>query len=183
MATALGVPTVEVPLGDDGLRAWLAQRGMGMVPVGDPAGFAWAGPWIARRPARDGSGPRAVVMFGVPSGPIWDPAGTEDEVIDGVVLAPLDASVWEPPHAREPGSGTVEALVVAPDRELPVRLVDKAHVLPGRGLEGDRYATGSGTFASGRPGSALTLVDVDVLDELAGRCPTTGATWWFAAAT
>ncbi len=62
VATALGLPTVEVPLGDNGLRAWLAQRGMGMVPVSDPAGFAWAGPWIARRPARDGSGPRAVVM-------------------------------------------------------------------------------------------------------------------------
>jgi len=38
--------------------------------------------------------------------------------------------------------------------------------LPGRGLEGDRYAAGAGTFGSGRPGSALTLVDAAVLDAL-----------------
>jgi MOSC domain-containing protein YiiM len=31
-------------------------------------------------------------------------------------------------------------------------------------LEGDRYAAAAGTFASGRPGSALTLVDAAVLD-------------------
>ena len=34
----------------------------------------------------------------------------------------------------------------------------------GQGLQGDRYAAGAGTFASGRPGSALTLVDAEVLD-------------------
>lgn len=34
----------------------------------------------------------------------------------------------------------------------------------GLGLQGDRYAAGAGTFASGRPGSALTLVDAAVLD-------------------
>lgn len=167
VATVTGVPTSEVPLGREDLGAWLAQRGMGMVPVREAATFAWAGPWIARRPARDGSGPRAVVMFGVPSGPIWDPAETYDEVLDGVVLAPLDASVWEPPQARDPGTGRVESLVLAPDRELPVRVVDRADALPGRGLDGDRYAAGMGTFESGRAGSALTLVDADVIDELA----------------
>ena len=45
-------------------------------------------------------------------------------------------------------------------------LVDEAVAVPGRGLEGDRYAAGAGTFASGRPGSALTLVDAAVLDSL-----------------
>jgi len=44
--------------------------------------------------------------------------------------------------------------------------VETARALPGRGLDGDRYAAGAGTFASGRPGSALTLVDAGVLDEL-----------------
>ena len=34
----------------------------------------------------------------------------------------------------------------------------------GQGLQGDRYAAAAGTFASGRPGSALTLVDAAVLD-------------------
>jgi hypothetical protein len=168
VATVIGAPTSDVPLGEDQLGPWLAGRGLGLVPVSDAASFSWPGPWIARRPALDGSGPRAVVMFGVPSGPIWDPAGTTDEVFDGVLVAPLDVSVWDPPSARDPGTGMVEALVLAPDREAPVRFVQDAVAVPERGLEGDRYAAGQGTFASGRPGSALTLVDADVLDDLGG---------------
>lgn len=166
VATVIGVPTAEVPLGDDDLRVWLAGRGLGLVPIGDAPDFAWAGPWIALRPAADGSGPRAAVMFGVPSGPIWDPAGTGDEVVGGFMVSALDVSVWEPPTAREPGQGVVEALVLAPDAEAPVREVDAAVAVPGKGLEGDRYADGHGTFASGRPGSALTLIEAGVLDEL-----------------
>lgn len=139
------------------------------MPVHDAATFAWAGPWIARRPARDGGGPRAVVMFGAPSGPIWDPGDTTDEVIDGFVVAPLDLAAWPPRPASEAGLGRVEALAVAPDAEAPVVLVGAAVALPGRGLEGDRYAGGTGTFASGRPGSDLTLIDAAVLDAFAGR--------------
>lgn len=169
IATVTGVPAVEVPLDPEAARLYLAERGLGLVSVRDAPSFAWAGPWIARRPAQDGSGPRAVVMFGVPSGPIWDPAGTTDEVLDGHVVAPLDVSVWEPPHAREPGTGTVEAIVVAPHAAAPVEHVDHARAIAGAGLEGDRYATGTGTFAAGRPGAALTLVDADVLDELAAQ--------------
>ena len=166
VATVTGVPTAEVPLGDDELRAWLGGRGQGLVPVADPAGFAWAGPWIALRPAAGGEGLRAAVMFGVPSGAIFDPAGTTDEVVGGFVVSALDVSVWEPPSAREPGRGTVEALVLAPAAEAPVRAVPEAVAVAGRGLEGDRYEEGQGTFASGRPGSALTLIEAAVLDEL-----------------
>lgn len=166
VATVIGVPTAEAPLGDEELRAWLGERGLGLVPIHDPAGFAWAGPWIALRPAAAGDGLRAVVMFGVPSGAIFDPAGTTEEARAGFVVAPLDVSVWAPPSEREPGRGTVEALVLAPEREAPVRSVDEAVALPGRGLEGDRYEAGRGTFASGRPGSALTLIEAEVLDEL-----------------
>jgi hypothetical protein len=169
VATVIGVPASDVPLDADERRAWLAQRGLGLVPVADAASFAWPGPWIARRPARDGSGPCAVVMFGVPSGPIWDPAGTTDEVLDGVVVAALDVSVWEPPSARDPGTGVVERIVLAPAAEAPVRTVAEAVAIAGVGLEGDRYATGAGTFASGRPGTAITLVDADVLDALAAE--------------
>lgn len=166
VATVIGVPTAEVPLGDDELRAWLGGRGLGLVPIGARATFAWAGPWIALRPAADGTGPRAAVMFGVPSGPIWDPAGTTAEVLGGFMVAPLDVSVWQPPSAREPGAGVVEALVLAPDAEAPVTSVDEAVAVANRGLEGDRYAAGRGTFGSGRPGSALTLIEAVVLDEL-----------------
>jgi hypothetical protein len=103
-------------------------------------------------------------MFGVPSGPIWDPAGTTDEILDGSVLAPA----WPPLTAAEAGIDLVEALVLAPAAEAPVMLVDEAVAIVGRGLKGDRYADGTGTFASGRPGSALTLIDAAVLDTFGG---------------
>jgi MOSC domain len=167
VAQIVGVAPTDVPLDDDGLRAWLGERGLGLVPVADAAAFAWAGPWIARRPARDSGQPRAVVMFGVPSGVVWDPDGTEDIILDGMVVAPLDVAVWPPRPAREIADGVVEALVVAPAATAPVTTLDAAVAIAGQGLEGDRYAQGAGTFASGRPGSALTLVDADVLDTLA----------------
>jgi hypothetical protein len=154
----------DVPLDQDEQRAWLAERGLGLVPVADAATFSWAGPWIALRPARDGSGPRAVVMFGVPSGAIWDPADTSDEILEASIVAPLDLAAWPPRTAAEAGVGLVEALVIAPAAEAPVVLVDEALATVGQGLQGDRYAAGAGTFASGPPGSALTLVDAAVLD-------------------
>jgi MOSC domain-containing protein YiiM len=43
--------------------------------------------------------------------------------------------------------------------------VDEAEALAGRGLAGDRYASGRGTFGPGR-GYELTLVEAEVLDEI-----------------
>lgn len=166
IARVAGVPPGDVPLDPGERRAWLAERGLGLVPVDGAATFAWPGPWIARRPSRDGGGPRAAVMSGVPSGPIWDPGDTTDEVIDGFVLAALDVAAWPPRTAAEAGVGRVEALALASSAEAPVTSVEEAVALPGRGLRGDRYADGAGTFASGRPGSALTLIDAAVLDDL-----------------
>ncbi len=166
VASILGVPPSDVPLDDDGLRAWLAARGLGLVPVQAAPEFSWAGPWIAWRPRSDGRGRAAAVMFGVPSGAVFDPAGTTDEVLEGVVPAALDIALWSAASRGEPGRGIVEAIVIAVAAEAPVRSVREAPALPGRGLEGDRYELGGGTFGSGRPGSALTLVDAGVLDEL-----------------
>src|SRR3954451_3996336 len=154
LATILGVVASEVPLEPEEARAWLGERGLGLVPVADAARFAWAGPWIARRPDRVSGEPRAVVMFGVPSGPIWDPAGTTDEVLDGVVVAALDVASWPPRPAAEIGEGGGEAIVVAPAACAPTTPVEEAQAVAGRGLAGDRYEHGDGTFASGRPGSA-----------------------------
>ncbi len=168
IAHIAGAAASDVPLDAEEQRAWLSERGLGLVPVADAARFSWAGPWIARRPARDGSGPRAVVMFGVPSGAIWDPADTTDEIVDGSVMAPLDFSVWPPHRVADAGIGVVEALVVAPVAEAPVTVVEEAVAIVGQGLQGDRYADGTGTFGSGRPGSALTLVDAAVLDAFDG---------------
>jgi MOSC domain-containing protein YiiM len=51
-----------------------------------------------------------------------------------------------------------------------MRLLEVASARAGRGLEGDRYAVGAGTFsprAGHRPGYDLTLMAAEVLDELA----------------
>ena len=166
VASILGIPASDVPLDDVELRAWLATRGLGLVPVEAPGAFAWAGPWIAWRPRSDGRGRAAVVMFGVPSGVVFDPAGTTDEILAGMVPAALDVALWSAAAGGEPGHGAVEGIVVAPAAEAAVVSVPEARAVAGRGLEGDRYELGEGTFASGRPGSDLTLIDAAVLDEL-----------------
>lgn len=166
VAQVLGVMAVDVPLDEEEQRAFLAERGVGLVRVAEPRAFSWPGSWIAFRPQRETGEPRAVVMFGVPSGPIWDPAGTTDEILDGYVLAPAELATWSPPPRPSAiGTGVVEEILIAPDRTAPVRRVEAARATE-VGLEGDRYVLGRGTFASHRPGSALTLIDAVVLEDL-----------------
>ena len=161
VASIAGAAAADVPLDAEERRAWLAQRGLGLVPIAAPEEFSWAGPWIAIR------GGEAVVMFGVPSGPILDPAGVGDAAIEaGFVVAPLDVALWRFEAGGGPGVGVVEAIVVAAAAEGEVVEVREARLVPGKGIEGDRYWAGGGTFASGRPGSALTLIDAAVVDEL-----------------
>ena len=65
VASILGVPASEVPLAEDGLRAWLSARGLGLAAVQSAEEFAWAGPWIAWRPRADGQGPRRLPLDGL----------------------------------------------------------------------------------------------------------------------
>ena len=67
-------------------------------------------------------------------------------------------------------TGVVEAIHVAPAAGEPMLALDRAHALPGLGLEGDRYATGSGHWSPmRRSGDGLPLVDAVVVDGLAAR--------------
>lgn len=144
-------------------RQWLAQRNLGLVPVAAPAGFAWAGHWIAL------CGGHAVLMYGVPSGPVLDPDGASDAPIDAAyVVAPLDIHLDRiHPYGTEPGEGTVVGLFVAPEAEAPMVGVRTAMALAGKGLEGDRYAVGRGTFSgSAGKGYDLTLVTAEALEQL-----------------
>jgi MOSC domain-containing protein YiiM len=53
-----------------------------------------------------------------------------------------------------------------------MQLVERARALAGRGLEGDRYAVGSGTFSprgAHKPGYELTLIAADVVEGLTTR--------------
>ncbi len=147
---------------------WLGGLGMGIAGVADPASFAWPGPWIARVHT-PGSEPRYAVMFGVPSGVVWDPAGDgrvqAEWLTEGYLLAAADISQARPPlPTAPPGSGAVEGIWVAPSAGEPARALQRARALAGLGLEGDRHVAGTGTFPSGRPGSALTLVAAEVCE-------------------
>jgi MOSC domain-containing protein YiiM len=174
LATILETPLDAVPepaidQGGIGWRTmrWLGGRGLGLVPVAGAASFSWAGPWIGW--VRSPTGRRAVVMYGVPSGLAWDPAGIgelgDGQPEAGFVIAALDIALALPPAAQAPTTtGSVEAIYLAAEAGATAQAVDAARALPDRGLEGDRHVTGKGTFPSGLPGSALTLVQSEVCD-------------------
>jgi hypothetical protein len=147
---------------------WLAERNLGLVPIAEAGSFSWPGHWIAR--VRTASGEHAVVMFGSPSGPVHDPGGALADggtIAGGWVLARLDLRLpIDEPYGPASGTGRVEAILVARDAEAPMERLGTATAVSGRGLEGDRYHQGRGTFSKPGRGYELTLVDGDVLDQL-----------------
>ena len=171
LATTLELPFEELPLpsaGEDSVPGWTVSRwlgglGLGLARIADPPTFSWPGPWIAR------AGGRFVVMYGVPSGVVWDPAGGPEvepaALEDGFIVAASDIALAMPARADAPGSGgTVETIAVAASAGEPAQLPDAVRALAGQGLEGDRHVAGTGTFPSGMPGSALTLIEAEVCE-------------------
>jgi MOSC domain-containing protein YiiM len=156
-------------------RNWLGQRALGLVPILDPQGFDWPGPWLALLPRDDGH--VAAVAFGAPPGIAWSPLGDPadfDAVERGYLIAPADVALWAArARGTERRAGTVEAIAIAAEREAVMVCVDQATARAGRGLEGDRYFEGHGTFSSTHDrGHDLTLIEAEVLDGLqlpAGR--------------
>jgi MOSC domain-containing protein YiiM len=122
-----------------------------------------------------------VLIFGTPPGVVLSPqaagllgrAAAELDIVEAHAVASLDPvlrTVQSGPELR----GTVTGLAVAPAAEAPMRTVPSAAARAGRGLEGDRYAAGAGTFsprAAHRPGYDLTLIAQEALEE------TTAAGW------
>ncbi|WP_218827592.1 MOSC domain-containing protein [Rubricoccus marinus] len=66
-------------------------------------------------------------------------------------------------------SGHVRSIYIAPEAGAPVRRVERVRAVAGRGLEGDRYWAGVGSF-SRWPGPVreVTLIAQEALDEAAG---------------
>jgi len=185
LSSVLEFPLAALPQVDGDLhaaigqwRTWLAGRGFGLVPIANASSFQWPGYWIAILEVTNGSGePSAVLMFGSPPGVVLSPqnsallgqAARDLPVEAGYIVAPLDparraSSVAPAQHGR------VEAIAIADHAEAPMRQVPRVRAVPGRGLDGDRYAKRAGTFTprSG-PGVGydLTLIEAEVLDELA----------------
>ncbi|WP_369132134.1 MOSC domain-containing protein [Modestobacter sp. I12A-02662] len=195
LASVIEVPVADLPLpaGDlpQALGAWrslLAARGFGLVSIADPASFQWAGWWIAvvQTAGADPSGAAqmdppgvATLAFGTPPGIVLSPqspgllghATAELPITAAYAVASLDPVLRAATATAAPDlHGTVEGLAVAPAAEAEMRLIEVASARAGRGLDGDRYAAGAGTFsprAGHRPGYDLTLMAAEVLDELA----------------
>lgn len=178
LATVLELPRADVPppasghdpTGDWRLSRWLGGMGVGLVPVADVSSFSWAGPWLARV-ERPGILERTwVVMYGVPSGVVWDPSGAtqaEGWTIDKgavVALGDVATALASRPPRLPMAPGVIDSIWVAPAASQPARRLDSATALEGEGLDGDRHVRGTGTFPSGLPGSALTLIEGEVCD-------------------
>ena len=149
-------------------RQWLAERNLGLVPIAKADEFEWPGHWIAR--VRAGGHDHAVVMFGSPSGALHDPAGAlarGGTIEEGWLVARLDLGLPPAePYGSGSTSGSVVGVLVAPDAEKPLVAVDSVRAVAGRGLEGDRYFHGRGTFSGRGRGYQLTLVEEQALEDV-----------------
>ena len=174
LAAALGLAPEQLPEqdGDPDVfwRQWLAERNLGLVPIDDPGSFSWPGYWIAVAAGADGRRD-AVLMFGVPSGPVLDPSGAlaaGGSMVEAAALAPFDLGLdRSTPYGEIPDkSGSVAALLLAPTATAALGRVVDARAVAGHGLAGDRYADGAGTFSGTGRGYQLTLIEAEALDAL-----------------
>lgn len=63
-------------------------------------------------------------------------------------------------------NGKVESIHIASAATGPTRALDQAVLIPGVGLEGDRYALKQGTFFKPEPDFELTLIEAEAIDAL-----------------
>ena len=71
------------------------------------------------------------------------------------------------PVTHAPGPGTVLGLFTAPATATAIDAHDDVEVVAGRGVVGDRYFTGTGTYwRAGKDGQDLTLIEQEALDAL-----------------
>lgn len=126
-----------------------------MVPV--PVDFAWPGRFLGRWPSGEWC-----VLFGVPAGVVFGSV-EGDAVAEAFVVAAHQPAARPAADASVP-AGRVGAVFVAPAAEAAMVAVDAVRAVPGRGLEGDRYFDGAGTFSEkGSTGRDVTLVDAAAL--------------------
>ncbi len=157
------------------LRQWLARQGYGLVSIANPEAFSWPGHWIGivDSPVERGE-PVGVLLFGSPSAVIASPTvpdlvGRSVEELrfrQALILAPFDA-LKQPAVSSDRAVGEVVGIYVAGVKEGPMQSLAKASAIRGKGLQGDRYAAGAGTFtprSSRLRGYDITLIESEALE-------------------
>ncbi len=184
VATLTGRPAKELPnagaAGDEWLavlRQWLARQGCGLVSIAKPEAFSWPGHWIGIVNRGDGEDEAVgVLLFGSPSAVIASPdapglvgrAADELRFRDALILTQFDPFR----HAavdRDRTACEVVGIYVTASRTDPMQSVPAANAIERRGLEGDRYAAGAGTFTPRSDrlrGYDITLIESEVLDRV-----------------
>jgi hypothetical protein len=177
-------PVADLPQPDDSgadwlavLRQWLARQNCGLVSIANPGAFSWPGHWIGivETAGKDGE-PAGVLLFGTPSAVIASPqapglvgsAVDELDFREALILTPIDPFTQSAVD-RERSAGEVIGIYITPTKTEPMQSVRAATAIEGKGLDGDRYAAGKGTFTprSGRlRGYDVTLVESEVLERL-----------------
>lgn len=182
VAQLSGRPLAELPSaaasGDDWLpvlRMWLSSRHCGLVAIADPEAFSWPGHWIGIVDSPDGGDPAcAVLLFGTPSAVIASPAAPalvgravgELRFRQALLIVPY-RPFGVPDADGDRSAGAVEAIYIADAKTAPMQPVASALALPGRGLQGDRYAAKAGTFTPKSErlrGYDLTLIEAETLE-------------------
>jgi hypothetical protein len=128
---------------------------------------AWALPWSQARLIDLGGLLRCTP--GIVYDPLAEPDGEEQDatVEAAFVLAEHDPRRGTEPSTETESVGTVELIALAAEAEGPMKAVSAAEAIEGRGLLGDRYERGAGTFSDPRGGGYdLTLVEAEALEEL-----------------
>jgi len=168
----LNIDFSEVPTKREAnIGQWLALRNLGLVPVDSPESFEWPGRFLGLK--RHSS--TWAVFFGVPPGIVYDPMAEPDGKQEAAVEAAFVLAEHDLQRGIEPSSGTesvgtVELIALAAEAEGPMRAVSAAEAIEGRGLLGDRYERGAGTFSNPRGGGYdLTLVEAEALEELSAK--------------
>ena len=62
--------------------------------------------------------------------------------------------------------GRLIAIFVTPEKTGAPQQTDQVTAFVGKGLEGDRYGAGQGTFSKGDPANEVTLIETEAIDAL-----------------
>src|SRR5438105_14202897 len=64
--------------------------------------------------------------------------------------------------------GSVVSIHIAPEGSVPMQTIGEVRALAGRGLEGDRYFTGTGFYSkkSSHGGREVTLIEIEAVEAL-----------------